>query len=141
VSLVEFVEARLAEEQADAEAAGANGWVAGEDGEGWAIELDLGQGPDSTWGACVTCNDSGGNELTEETARHMARQDPAGTLARVTALRAVMKLHRPVGEWPVCAGCFNPDDEADDQPHPCPTLRAVAGIWADHPDYDPAWAV
>lgn len=23
---------------------------------------------------------------------------------------------------------------------PCPTLRALASIWSDHPDYDPSWA-
>jgi hypothetical protein len=23
---------------------------------------------------------------------------------------------------------------------PCPTLRALAAVYADHPDYDPAWA-
>lgn len=23
----------------------------------------------------------------------------------------------------------------------CPTVRAVASVWSDHPDYDPAWAV
>lgn len=60
-------------------------------------------------------------------AEHIARHDPARVLRQVAALRRivdgcaedVLAVIRPrYAEWVLCA---------------------LAGTWADHPDYDPAW--
>jgi hypothetical protein len=63
-------------------------------------------------------------------ARHIARQDPAATLARVEALRALVA---GVADWP---GDGNPDVEWIRES----ALRFVAAIWLGHPDYRTEWA-
>lgn len=72
-------------------------------------------------------------------AAHVMRHDPARVLREVAAKRAILAEHDDrccvkdvsgysVQEW---------YDPADD---PCPTIRALAAIWNDHPDYDLAWS-
>jgi hypothetical protein len=60
---------------------------------------------------------------------HIARHDPARVLADVAAKRRIMLEHSPSSQG-ICE-CS--------APWPCPTLRALAAVYADHPDYDPAW--
>jgi hypothetical protein len=65
------------------------------------------------------------------------------TLRDVAAKRAVMAEHfRTVG--PSGWGCRQCSDYADGQmtaaePWPCATVRAMAAIWSDHPDYRAEW--
>ena len=64
---------------------------------------------------------------------------PARVLAQCKAYRAIVELHETVSAAPgrrelTCAECGS-------VVHPCPTLRALASIWADHPDFNPDWAV
>ena len=80
----------------------------------------------------------GGSQLRGE-AEHIARHDPARVLREVTAKRAMVAQHsrNPGTVFDACDWCSH---EAADYPWPCPTIRAIAAIWNDHPDYQPQWA-
>jgi hypothetical protein len=78
-----------------------------------------------------------------EIPAHYSRHDPARVLAECGAYRAIVELHvrhdwLPVGR-DECAECGCADDRSVDWP--CPTLRALASVYADHPDYQPEWAL
>lgn len=80
---------------------------------------------------------------------HIARHDPARVLREVESKRKILEHHSPqaqqiwrdqrvVGEQPpTCGWC---SDREEDHPWPCPDVLAIAAVWSDHPDYDPAWA-
>lgn len=69
--------------------------------------------------------------------------DPARVLREVEAKRAMVGLHDQGGErW---EGFPRADKQVpyclhDQQAAPCPMIRLLAQPFADHPDYDPAWA-
>lgn len=84
--------------------------------------------------------------------------DPARVLAECEAKRRIVSTHAVVtedhtGAWwalgnpgsePVRTGCDNcrkagVDGEDYLVNGPCDTLRALAAVYADHPDYDEAW--
>ena len=77
-------------------------------------------------------------------APHIARHDPDRVLRQVEKLRRVVEEHLPDMELhhhtpqdcPICyyAGTAR-------EAFPCPTIRALAAIWSDHPDYDPDWRI
>lgn len=93
------------------------------------------------------------------TVEHIARQDPARTLRRVAAYRAILFEHQRVilckgggadyhNTARVCMSCGGSDAQYNDgtpamraAAHPCRTLRHMATEWSDHPDYDTAWSV
>jgi hypothetical protein len=65
-------------------------------------------------------------------------------LREVAAKRAILALHQECPEWRgTCETCLSdrreyaelwcPDD------WPCATLRALAAVYSDHPDYDSEW--
>jgi hypothetical protein len=76
----------------------------------------------------------------------------AFALDDIAAKRRLLDLHEPI---PSCsAGILQCRYRADichsgsglscdspDAPYPCPTVRLVSAPFAQHPDYDPAWAV
>jgi Family of unknown function (DUF6221) len=77
---------------------------------------------------------------------HIARYDPARVLREVEAKRQILAEHERRLTVPAsCGRCF--DATIDDSksagtwmaPYPCRTLRLLAAVYADHPDYDPAW--
>ena len=84
-------------------------------------------------------------------ARHIARHDPARVLREIAAKRAIVAAHHPetpskyghdVLRCAVCQterGVWAEDRHAD--PWPCLTLRHLAAVWSDHPDYRAEWAV
>jgi len=51
---------------------------------------------------------------------------PIRVLRQVTALRVILAEHAPISTPPLCSVCG--------EYAPCKTLRALAAIWADHPD-------
>lgn len=53
-------------------------------------------------------------------------------LAECEAVRRIVALH--TYDWNPRGLCM-----ACDEPGPCDTLRALASIWRDHEQYDPAW--
>jgi hypothetical protein len=69
----------------------------------------------------------------EHTTRRWVR-----VLAECAAKRAILALHEY--EW------MGPDDAAgkgcshDYEDWPCPTIRAIGSVYADHPDYRQEWA-
>jgi hypothetical protein len=71
-------------------------------------------------------------------ARHIARHDPARVLAECEAKRRIVEEHPDYGGYgESCARCA--ESSIDLAPWPCPTLRALASVWSDHPDYREEW--
>lgn len=77
---------------------------------------------------------------TPEIAAWIARHDPARALRKLAVRRRILARHGNCG-----TGTGYCDDgghglEADDgTPSGCADLYDLAGIWDDHPDYDPEW--
>ena len=71
---------------------------------------------------------------------HFRRHNPDRVLAECEAKRRIVRKHR---ERPGVTGADSapPDRCSTCRSHrwPCGTLRELASVYADHPDYDPAW--
>lgn len=145
--LIAFVTARLDEDETEAKAAAA---VAGPD---WHHKLFL----DLDGAATTMIVSAAGSPLAdtlhrddEEMAPFIARHDPGRVLREVGAKRAVIAIHDPsrhpddpssVRWCPVCiTGRHGYPEEWGDDPYPCLTLRQLAAVWSDHPDYRQEWA-
>jgi hypothetical protein len=73
---------------------------------------------------------------------------PERTRREVEAGRAILDEHKPAGTFnyidhgvqtsEFCAACGSGDDEYP-MPWPCRTVRILATIDSDHPDYRPEW--
>jgi hypothetical protein len=148
--ILAFIQARLTDEEADALAATQEPWSLPWPGKPFINIGDLGgavvgQGP---WNTGKLAADAGD-------VAHMVRQNPAATLARVAALRALVAPHKPY-EHRVsildpnsrliaveCNRCIAPKEEQEDWP--CDVVKGVAAIWrvqsdgSPHPDYDGSW--
>lgn len=90
---------------------------------------------------------------------HIARHDPARVLAEVAAKRAIVAMHeqaeklvwdpRPAGT-PVreprrepagyCSTC-QVEDGVIHGTWPCDTLKHLATVYSEHPDFNPAWGI
>lgn len=68
----------------------------------------------------------------EGETRHMARHDPARVLREVEAKRAIVDWCRRMDPYPGMGGLMAAEARR--------IVRWLAATWADHPDYDPAWA-
>lgn len=121
MTLTEFLLARVAEDEADARLA----VRCHEPGEPWGWDTVPGDG------------------------LHIARWDPARVLAECEAKRRIVELHTVDGtvrlrstdeKVYVCRTC-SLEDEPPSGPMewPCDTLRALAAVYADHPDYRDEW--
>lgn len=123
MNVAEFLEARIAEDEALAQGAHY-------DGQRWYSEEEfVGRYPD-----CCDCGCEvmmGANRKIE--ASHIANWDPSRVLAECTAKRAIMAEHAPV----------DPCDAHDAMYRTitCATLRAIAAVYKDHPDYQQEWAL
>jgi hypothetical protein len=119
VTLVEFLLARVAEDEEEARRAsmeGANWRATTKYGSVWSDD------PEADPAMPVVYDE--GRPLTEQAA-HIARWDPARVLAECRAWRAVIELHR-LHSPPYVRGS-------------CPTLLALAQLFKDHPDFAPSW--
>lgn len=78
--------------------------------------------------------------------------DPARILAECEAKRQIVQMHRPktilrihkpgapIEEIPVCA--YDTDEDSHGWiDYPCDTLRILAEVYRDCPDYDEEWRV
>jgi hypothetical protein len=85
---------------------------------------------DGDWSGNPYAGDGDGSDL-----RYAERFDPARVLAQCAAYKMVVYLHGPYRAYgeDICASCGR------ETPYPCRTLRALASVWVDHPDYDPVW--
>lgn len=84
-------------------------------------------------------------------SEHQARWTTGRVLAECEAKRRIIAEHElttdtyPVDTSPSrgvsCTLCYGtgPGESAEDL-GPCDTLRALAQVYADHPDFDPSWA-
>lgn len=155
MTITEFLLARIAEDEAVAQRV--RGTAFGE----WQFVPD----PDGRLGGYVApggaypspataiANDWSGRQIGAgyvSVAEHIARHDPARVLAECEAKQRIVALHRQA-EGPnyrgteCCARCTADgeypadDDYTDEQNWPCPTLRALAAVYADHEDYREEW--
>ncbi|MFW0772474.1 DUF6221 family protein [Paenarthrobacter nitroguajacolicus] len=133
MTIIEFLEARIAEDEtlASEAARGSNGkWRRGR--EGWAPDDDECR----VEGDAIAIYDEGGHDADQ--AEHIATHDPARVLAECAAKRAIIKRHE--------YECMGADDAAgkgcalDYEAWPCSTVRHLAVIYSDHPDYQQEWA-
>lgn len=174
--ILSFIDARLTEEEADAQAARAvfssrrhpsqGAWAANVDEAGPGVELldwlpsvEIPEAEVNVmggkWGQIGHWEESfvgweGENlDAYEDVVRHIAHQDPRGTLGRVAALRALVEPHRPYEHRTSyhradslligveCDRCIAPKEEQEDWP--CDVVKGVAAIWPKHPEYDESW--
>lgn len=149
MTLTEFLLARIAEDEAVAREAAPGHWsYSGGDSVGawtlydsqWSIasmtvyEEDvrrtnqpLSNKPGSTGPAYVDPDANG---------RHIARHDPARVLAECKAKRYIVDIH---SGWHACPDEDAVEDDDATEPAPCLTLRILAAVHADHPDYRREW--
>jgi hypothetical protein len=81
-------------------------------------------------------------ELDADPLDHIHANNPHAVLADTVAKRAILDEHSSLVGGKSSDGCLvcYQDPEALDGPtYPCPTLRHLAGPYADHPDYDQSW--
>lgn len=72
------------------------------------------------------------------TREHVARHDPVRVLAECEAQRRIVARHQSDGdEFPLCTTCREVGPDA--QAWPCDTLRALAAVHVDHPDFREEW--
>ncbi|MFI2562993.1 DUF6221 family protein [Paenarthrobacter sp. NPDC018779] len=138
-SIIEFLEARIAEDEAAARACDVPAWSIRDEPDEhlWVEGLSI-HAADSNWDACIAVAD----------ARHAVRHNPARVLAECAAKRAIMREHElDLGmREPYCDSCAEwwMSELGEGPPmvkYPCPTVKAVAAVYKDHPDYQQEWAI
>lgn len=132
--LVDFLKARLGDDERTARAATENAptpWQTGLGEDDWTRDRMLfgGRG-EPLW----ENEGSQGLSLPEGVAPHIARHDPARVLREVVAKRAIVEPHVDVHrcEWGDYAGGDVSECTARE-------LRLLASVYADHPGYREEW--
>ena len=131
MSIIEFLNARLDEDEAYARTAFADhneaepGWS-----EPWSGGVQVGPHED-----VILTFDSG-------VSRHMVRHDPARVLREITAKRALLRAHpfEPYADEPSEGFCAECQRGGSAGVWPCPTVRIMSAVYADHPGYRQEWA-
>lgn len=135
--IVEFIRARLDEDERIARAAGAGPWRYRDHPADRALVVDA--------AGEVVVYDEGWP--SEDQGRHMARHDPARVLREVAAKWAILAETLAYeakidGEWGCCHRAEQiAAGQCATKPADVATLRWLASTWSDHADYDQAWAV
>lgn len=82
---------------------------------------------------------SGDRSLVE----HVARHDPARVLRETAAKRAFLRAHpfESYADEPAEGFCGECQRGGAAGVWPCPTMRHLATIYSDHPDYQQEWKV
>jgi hypothetical protein len=164
LTVTEFVEARLSDDEAAAEEAAraCEDAPSGDLSREWQASVMRGENYvlGSVYGAPIQASRPtafGG------VAAHIARHDPARVLAQCAAMRKIVELH---ASWPVLVQTqpdFTEDasdptsmtfrmtqqiawttqqeyrDRFGEEPPTAPMIRALASIWSDHPDWREEW--
>lgn len=113
--LIAFVNARLDEDEAIARATiEPRRWHRDSDGN---VQDEDARGGGNAYIACGPY----GRGLADADAEHIIRHDPARVLREVAAKRALVHRH------------------AAERHEDCDTLRTLATVWSDHPDYRAGW--
>lgn len=118
VTLTEFLLARIAEDEFEAAETKGRAGIEFDGAVQWAYQAAL-RASDQHW-------------HREQASRHIARWDPARVLAECEAKRRIVERHHAAGRSGLC-------DECHAQVWPCPTLRALALPYADHPEFREEW--
>lgn len=139
--LVDFLTARLDEEQDAAERTQPGPWIASPSAMPGEVEVRH-RMPDGRPDVAAVVATTHGLHCAARDADHIARYNPARALAEIKAKRALMELHHKRTVWiesetPSGERCMEPDyvcAECEDE-HPCASLRLVALPYSGHPDY------
>ncbi|KOV86082.1 MULTISPECIES: DUF6221 family protein [unclassified Streptomyces] len=131
--LVQFLRDRLDEDEQTARAAAPGPWRQDEP-ERRDFVRSAGDG------YVVDCS---GSRTPRENAEHVARHDPARVLRDIEARRALLAEHELVPSNQGALGCAvcvaTPSWGLEVVSGPCTTLRLLASVHADHPDYREEW--
>lgn len=146
LTITEFIHARLNDKERLARAAiertGSGNWkMRDHESDNWMVTDSTGE---------VVVYDEG--DPSEFQAAHIAANDPEQALREVAAHRTILDAHPLVdGECGTCKvererWMIDPYASEEYVEHwwdaidyPCPTVRALAGIWSRHPQYNPEW--
>ncbi|WP_062214632.1 DUF6221 family protein [Streptomyces sp. NBRC 109706] len=148
VMLVEFLRARLDEDEATARAV--QDRSAPFDGQ-WEADSNTAL---RTANGHVLAHLPDGRPFKPGVLNHLARHDPARALQQTTALRAIANVHGRIGshDWEDWLnnepdarkrGCLECGPHAGYNGNPegwCQTIRLLASVWSGHPDYQQEWA-
>ena len=132
MSILEFLEARISEDEHYAN--NARGLLGNPN-------------PWSEWRTLTKWYDA----ISRADAMHIERQSPSRVMAECGAKRSIIAEHTPVDFSGIgmkspnaCSRCgadLNMHDwDWTEDSFPCQTLRAVAAVYADHPDYQQEWS-
>lgn len=127
MNLIEFVNARLDEDEATAKAA-----LWADDSAEWTAFHRASTSAYGRW-VIVDSYEEGVTEIRahaaddEGVARHIARFDPARVLREVKGKREIV--------WRCTIWMNEPGPGADQESY----LMDLAAAWSDHPDYDESW--
>jgi hypothetical protein len=121
--ILAFIEARIGEEEETARAATPGLWVASH------REIEIFDPETGFYRDRLVYDEAGADVRTEQDGAHIARQNPAVTLARCEALRGLVDL---IVTW---------DEGTPEQSPVMPgdVLPRIAAIWRHHPDYREEW--
>lgn len=128
MELVDFLRARLDEDEAAARAATPGAWRYNPDKHHHIVGTPLFEeavfaGPPGVDAVCVAGTGKTDDPQSMRDAEHIARHDPARVLAEVEAKRAVVDFA----------------DTYEGGFHASQFLPKLAAVYRDHPDFDPAW--
>jgi hypothetical protein len=138
LTVTEFVTARIAEDEQRAKMAllvlesvdgGGSHWRANDNGNVWEVGTN----------DCIAVAPFGAS--LGAVGMHIALHDPARVLAQCAAMRKIVEAH-PLETRVRAEGCMTCNWDRDylwDQTGPCDTLRALASIWSDDPDWREEW--
>lgn len=87
------------------------------------------------------------SDLDDDLSGYLARHDPARVLREVEAKRAILADHQIKAPYEIergdedfgCERCYSDELGVLGFGY-CPTLKALAAVWSDHPDYRKEWA-
>jgi len=88
-------------------------------------------------GSRIFCNGGMITAAWSDDAEHIARHDPARVLAECAAKREIIAEHKPDWAGPVCVRCRFIGGWVES---PCPTVRALASVYASRSGYQREWA-
>ncbi|WP_371053639.1 DUF6221 family protein [Rhodococcus gordoniae] len=143
MTIVEFLEARIAEDEAiareaiDPDRPGTHWkWEApddyGDDPEAPLWLRTVEEFPTTSGVGDLPAFPVGYDFMASPSSRgmaHIARHDPARVLRQCAALRGLVEWHVHIN-----------GSSVDDIEYPIELLTYLAGIWSDHPDYRQEWA-
>jgi phage terminase large subunit GpA-like protein len=150
-SLTDFLLQRIAEDEATARAATPGPWFADEvystvTAEPYrsarqAYGRDYKTAPEAEW----VVPESMDSSVYAPNLAHIARHDPVRVLAECEAHRRIVEAHRPDDMFDHCAICLDGDFDTLGDPTredwPCPTIRALASVYADREGFRAEWAL